>query len=125
MENVLMNGILAMPLGWKLWIFWMMIINTASVAFLKEVPARICLALWIANGITMPLMAESLGYVRLLGLSHVIWWTPLAIYLFRKRKDFDRTTWFGRWAIAVLLTNSVSLIIDYVDVIRYIAGDRG
>jgi hypothetical protein len=43
---------------------------------------------------------------------------------FRRRSDFDSTTWFGWWVYVLMLTNTVSLVIDYVDVIRYALGDR-
>ena len=125
MQGVLMDGIMQMPIGWKLWVFWMMAINTASIAFLARNEARFCLAVWIPNGIMMMVMAEEFGYVRLLGLSHIIWWTPLVIYLLRRRKEIDRATWFGKWVVALFVTNCASLVIDYIDVIRYIAGDRG
>lgn len=125
MDGVLMDGIMAIPIGWKAWVFWMMVLNTASIVFIKRTEARVCLAVWIPNGITMTLMAEEFGYVRLLGLSHIVWWTPFVIYLFLRRKELDPATWFGRWALAVLVTNTLSLVVDYIDVIRYIAGDRG
>ena len=124
MQGVLMEGIMSMPLGWQAWVFWMMIVNTASIFFLKHTEARICLAVWIPNGITMMLLAEQMGYVRLLGLSHIVWWTPLVIYLFMRRKEIDLKTPVGKWLVALLVTISLSLVIDYIDVARYIAGDR-
>ena len=124
MDGVLMDGIRSMPMGWQLWVFWLMIVNTASIAFLKHKEARFCLAMWIPNGITMMLMAEYFGYVRLLGLSHVMWRTPLVAYLFLRREDFDLKTRFGKWAVILLVTNAGSLVVDYADVVRYAAGDR-
>ena len=124
MQGVLMDGIMSMPLGWQAWVFWMMMVNTASLFFLKHKEARFCLAVWIPNAITMTLLAEQIGYVRLLGISHIVWWTPLIIYLFLRRKQFDLKTVAGKWVVVMLITNSVSLAIDYVDVARYIAGNR-
>ena len=124
MQGVLMDGIMSMPLGWQAWVFWMMIVNSASLFFLKHMEARFCLAVWIPNGITMMLFAERFGFVRFLGISHIIWWTPLIIYLFLRRKQFDLKTLAGKWVVVMLITNSVSLAIDYVDVVRYMAGDR-
>lgn len=124
MQGVLMDGIMSMPLGWQAWVFWMMIVNSASLFFLKHMEARFCLAVWIPNGITMMLLAEQMGYVRLLGISHIVWWTPLIIYLFLRRKQFDLKTLAGKWIVVMLITNSLSLVVDYTDVARYIAGDR-
>ena len=69
-------------------------------------------------------MYYSLGMVRLLGLPHVILWTPLAIYLFtlsRKAEIPQITVWTLRIVYAIAIT---SMIFDYWDVIRYILDDR-
>lgn len=124
MDGALMEGISTMPIAWKMWVYWMMFINTVSIVFLKNKEARWVLAAWIPNGITMTLMADHFGYVRLLGLSHAIWWTPLLVYLFTRRKSFDLKTVFGKWMVALVVTISLSLVVDYIDVIRYVAGDR-
>lgn len=125
MPSVLMEGINSMPLYWKAWVYWMMLLNTASVVFCwKHVEARFVLGAWIPNGIFMTLLAEQVDYTRILGLSHVIFWTPLVIYLLMRRTKFDWATGYGLWLYILILTNSASLAIDYVDVIRYIAGDR-
>ena len=125
MPSVLIEGILSMPIGWMLWVMWMMALNTASIVFCwKKIEARFVLAAWIPNGIFMTLLAEQMGYTRILGLSHAIFWTPLVIYLFTRRKNFEWGTIYGKWLYILLVTNVASLVIDYIDVIRYIAGDR-
>jgi len=61
---------------------------------------------------------------RLLGLSHVIFWTPLVVYLLGRLRDLEPHGWFALWVRALLVTNALSLVIDYVDVVRYVVGDR-
>lgn len=124
MENVLMNGMMTYPVWLLAWIGWMMMVNTASIGFLKNTEARFILGVWIPNGIGMTILAEVTGFTRLLGLSHVMWWTPLVIYLFLKRKDFDLSTIYGKWLVVVLTTNCLSLVVDYLDVIRWLLGER-
>ena len=126
MNGVLMEGIMSMPLVWKLWVFWMMTVNTASIVFCwKNIEARFILGVWIPNGIMMSFLAEQVGYVRLLGVSHIIWWTPLVAYLIMRRKHLEVGTIYGKWVYTVLITNAASLVVDYIDVIRYLAGERG
>ena len=70
-------------------------------------------------------MYDSLGMVRLLGLPHVILWTPLVIYLFGVLRKPDLPVipkWILRFTISTIV---ISLIFDYLDVIRYVFGDRG
>ncbi len=122
--NVFMDGLMAAPLWVQLWVLWLIIVNSASFVFLKHAEGKVIATVWVLNGISMMAAAELLGYNRLLGAVHVVWWTPLVVYLFRCKSDLDTSTWFGRWVMVLLCTNIASLIIDYVDVIRYALGDR-
>lgn len=108
----------------KAWLFWMMFINTASILFvIQRVEARWVLAAWIANLIIMPQLFELYGYTRILGLSHILVWTPLLVYLWMRRDRIDRSTWSGRYLVVLFVTILVSLAFDYVDLVRYFAGD--
>ncbi|WP_299732334.1 hypothetical protein [uncultured Tateyamaria sp.] len=69
-------------------------------------------------------MYEQLGYVKLLGLPHIIAWTPLVIHLWFKMKSPDVSR-VPRVIMGVAFaTMIISLAFDYTDVIRYIAGER-
>ena len=65
-----------------------------------------------------------LGYVKLLGLPHIIFWTPLVWFLWREIKRDDMPDWPRRILWAVLAVFVVSLAFDYVDVARYVLGER-
>jgi hypothetical protein len=112
------------PFWLQAWIGWLILVNTASVFFLRRAEGRSTLLAWIASVLTMGWLFESFGYTRILGLAHLIWWTPLVIWLFRRRAGFGEGA-FGGWARWLLLTNSASLAIDAVDVARFALGDRG
>ncbi len=121
----MMEFLAAEPAWLQAWVYWMMAVNTASVLFVRHRGAQLVLALWIGNIITMSLLFEWNGYNRLLGLSHVIWWTPLLVLLWRGRRSVPRTGLYPRWLAVVFVTDAASLVIDYVDVVRYALGDRG
>jgi hypothetical protein len=116
--------ILAEPLYLQISIFWFIIINTACIFFLREVEARWVLTAWLLNVVFMTILFEVNGYNRLLGLSHLIFWTPLLIYLHRRRQGIAGDSLFEGWIRTLFLTNLASLVIDYVDVVRYLLGDR-
>ena len=85
MEGVFNEGLQNMVVGWKIWFYWMVVINMSSIFFVrKHTPARAVLIVWAFNAISMMVAAEFLGFTRILGLVHVIYWTALAIYLFLK-----------------------------------------
>jgi|TARA_R110002049_G_scaffold10127_2_gene50287 hypothetical protein len=65
-----------------------------------------------------------LGYVKLLGLPHVLIWTPLVAYLYRKQGKDYMPVWPRRIIWVVMVTITISLAFDYVDVIRYALGAR-
>jgi hypothetical protein len=65
-----------------------------------------------------------MGYVKLLGLPHTIFWTPFAIYLYTQIKRPDMPAWPRRIMMVSLATIMVSLAFDYVDVVRYLLGER-
>ena len=67
---------------------------------------------------------NEMGYVKLLGLPHIIVWTPLAIYLFGQIRRADMPKW-PRWIIGVVLASIlISLAFDYTDALRYLLGER-
>ena len=128
-ENMLSDNLLIrifeQPLGWRLWIIWLMIINSASFLYLGRSEGKIIAAVWVCNAATMMGMYWLFGYVRLLGLSHVIWWTPLLIWLFPKVKNSLFSGHFAVWLKLLIASNFASLLIDYMDVARWALGERG
>ena len=122
----LMNYILAEPLPLVIWVMVLMTMNTVSIVFLKRVEARWVLAAWIPNGIFMSYLLTQFGYTRMLGLSHIVFWTPLLAYLWKRRKQWDVSgSLTGKWLVGLFTVNLISLLIDYADIVRYLMGDHG
>jgi len=111
------------PVWLQVWIMWLGVANFGSVFFLRHIQARWTLAAFLGAATVMSGLYALNGFNRLLGLGHVVFWTPLLLYLFRQRAELAP----GRlrsWVSTVILTNGVSLIVDYADVVRYLLGDR-
>jgi len=103
----------------------LMIFNFGAVIFaLKDIRARWVVLVMIGNGLFMSLLYTQFGYTRILGLSHIVFWTPLLVYLWKKRHAYPSHIWATRWIWGVMIVNALSLLIDYIDVIRYILGDK-
>lgn len=64
------------------------------------------------------------GMVRLLGLGHVVFWTPLAWYLFKRLRKNPPPPVFRIAMTILLVTIVVALIFDYADVVRWLLGER-
>lgn len=86
--------------------------------------ALITIAASILAGLGVSKLYDQLGYVKLLGLPHIILWTPLVWYLWRQIKRKDMPEWPRRIMTLVLAVFVASLVFDYVDVARYVLGER-
>ncbi len=117
--------------GWILvWFYWLgyAIVATPVILAFSRATRRDALIVLLTNisvVASMGWLYEQIGYVRLLGIVHVILWTPLFVYLFCRAKKGEMTLPFRLviWLFAATL--AVSLAFDYVDVVRYLLGDRG
>lgn len=80
----------------------------------------------LASGISAVLVTwiyGQMGYVKLLGLPHILFWTPVAIYLLGQIRRPEMPVWPARIMVVILATITISLIFDYVDVARYLLGE--
>jgi hypothetical protein len=111
------------------WLNWMLVGVFAPPLVLliwqqSRMAAVISIIANVAAGLGVVWIFNQLGYVKLMGITHVLLWTPLAIYLFKQIKRPDMPKW-PRLIIGVMFaTIMVSLAFDYVDVLRYILGER-
>lgn len=110
------------PMWLQLWLTWLLIVNTFSLAFLRHREGRVTFVTWVLVGITMMIAYALIGWSRGLGIVHVIWWTPLLIWLYRRFRQHPPEGAFRVWLIALLVSDGVSLVIDYVDTVRYLTG---
>ncbi len=118
-------AIMAQPLWLQAWVGWMMLANmVGAVVFIRRPEAKWVLGAIVAAAISMIWLYDQFGYQRILGLAHVVFWTPLVIYLWSRRKQWDLSGVSGKWLALVFVTDLTSLVIDYIDVARYLTGER-
>lgn len=97
---------------------------SAAFSFVR-VEARWVLAGFLLGAATMLALYSQIGYSRLLGIAHVVFWTPLLIYLLHRRRHWRvKQTWAGKWILAAAATLTISLAFDYTDVARWMLGER-
>lgn len=73
--------------------------------------------------VSIDFMYKQMGYVKLLGLPHVILWTPLVAYLLIQLRRKDFAVWPTRIIKFIITILVISLAFDYVDAIRYFLGN--
>jgi hypothetical protein len=120
----LIGELLQQPWWLIVWLAWLGFVNVASLAFWKEIEARWIFAAFVGAVLLTTALYELNGYNRFLGLGHVVFWTPLMFYLYQRLSNVVGPRLFETWLRVLMATNSLSLVIDYVDVFRYLMGDR-
>lgn len=78
----------------------------------------------VAAGFGVDLLYQRMGYVKLLGLPHILIWTPLLVYLILLARRPDVPVWPRRILWAIVGTILISLAFDYTDAIRWLLGER-
>lgn len=115
--------ILGMPVYWQLWIALLFLTNMAAVFFLPRVEAAVVFAgLFVGAVLQMGLFAR-FGFVRLLGLGHFHWLVMIA-WLVSRLGSIRGEGLFHSWVVAVIVVCGLSLVIDIIDVVRYLRGER-
>jgi hypothetical protein len=108
--NVLLGGAFVLPLTLFIW-------------RRTRIVAAVILAANVFGALGVEWMYSQMGYVKLLGLPHILFWTPLAIYLVTKITEAGMPVWPRRIMMLVLATIVISLAFDYADAIRYFLGN--
>jgi len=133
MPETLNDAIATEPLWLQGWVLLLVLVHAAALLFLvrrregggvgiRPEPVAIVAAFLLA-GAFMGWLYDQVGYVRLLGLAHLVFWTPVWVWVWTRRPAIGTGSAFGKYVHAYLAVAGVSLVIDLVDVLRYLAGD--
>ena len=118
------RAILNMPKPWVAWVMLLFGRNfVPSLVYLSSLEGKVVLAALMLAGILQTAIFSARGFVRLLGIGHVAW-LPMVGWLWMRLGAAPPGSLFRYWLLAVIILNSLSLIIDTVDVIRYTRGER-
>jgi hypothetical protein len=115
---------LKLPFPWLVWVSLLMCANmVVPVYFFGTLEGKFVFLAAMAGAILQTWIFSSKGFVRLLGAGHFPW-LPLVIWLWFRLGQIPYDGIFRYWIISVIVLNTISLVIDLTDVVRYITGDR-
>ncbi len=118
------KGIMKMPFPWRLWLMLLVVVNLGvPLFFLDRREAQFVLCAMMVSMALMAILTAKFGFTRILGLGHLLW-LPLVVFLWLRLSHIPSVDFFGFWIRAVLILNTASLVLDTVDVARYIRGDK-
>ena len=108
----------------RIWGAWLVAVNAAALLFIANIEAQVTL-----GAVGVALLAQALIYqrkrfIRVLGMTHVIWVPMLAWIALRLDTLPEGETTFHLWLITLIATNAVSLVIDTWDATRFVLGER-
>ncbi len=118
------KGMMKMPIQWQAWLALLVTANLVIPLFyLSRLEAQVVFATIMASMMLMTVLTALTGFTRLLGLGHILW-IPLLYFLWLRLEQNPADNFFGLWIRVLMILNVTSLVIDTIDVGRYIAGDR-
>ena len=118
------KSILAMAKPWQVWMVLLVSVNMISpLFFLGKLEATVVLVGVMGSMIVMMILFSKFGFVRLLGLGHIPWLFTVP-WLYLRLGQTSENGSFYYWLLAVVMLDSISLVIDTVDVARYWMGER-
>ena len=106
----------------RAWAVLLILVNLASLAFIDTIYAQLNLAAVLIGIALMIAIHMRLGFVRLLGIGHLLW-IPMLVWFAFNLPDQTRNWLFG-WVVALMVVNAISLVIDGIDVFRWLRGER-
>ena len=108
----------------RMWGAWLIAVNAAGLLFITHIEAQVAL-----GAVGMAVLAQALIYqrkrfIRLLGVTHVLWAPMLVWIVLRLDTMPEEETAFHVWLVTLIVTNAISLAIDAWDAMRFLLGER-
>lgn len=117
--------IFTMKFPWNLWVGVLALVNmVGGLVYIRTPEGQMALACLMLAFLIMWGIYVKKGFVRLLGLGHLIAWTPQVVWYAQVVLQGNAAGWFLYWLMSVIVVNGLSLVIDFVDVVRYSLGEK-
>jgi hypothetical protein len=108
----------------RIWGTWLVAVNAACLFFIQHVEAQVTLGAVGIAVLAQALIYQRKRFIRLLGVTHVLW-VPMLAWIALHLDTLPREeTAFHAWLIVLIATNAFSLAIDAWDATRFIRGER-
>ncbi len=109
---------------WVGWIMLLMMVNMVVPLFYLGTPeGKVVLGAFVLGALLQGRIFSAKGFVRLLGIGHIPW-VPMVAWLWTRLHAAPASSLFRYWLLATIVLVSLSLLIDAVDVTRYLRGER-
>ena len=118
------KGMLSMSVPVRLWLLSLLTANlVVPLFFLERLEAQVVVGTLVVSMILMTGLTAVAGFTRLLGVGHILW-IPMLLWLWTRLAEMPADDAFTIWVWALMILNGISLVLDAVDLGRYLMGDR-
>ena len=107
----------------RLWAFWLVGVNVACLWFISHVEAQVVLVVTTIAVMGQTLIYQRIGFTRILGSTHILW-VPMFAWMATRLDTIMGEPGLANWLALLFATNMVSLVIDTIDAIRFLRGER-
>ena len=115
------GDLLRQPTWVPIWVFALMIVNMASLAFWSELLAKVIFVTFLMSAMLMMALYAKFGFERILGFGHVFWIPLLAYILVQVRHAQGE---FHAYLVVLSLCIGASLLFDILDVWTFLTSKR-
>ena len=107
----------------RLWNVWLVGVNAACLFFISHIEAQIVLAVTGAAVAAQTVIYGRIGFTRVLGVVHIMW-VPMFMWLASRIDLVMANPSLAQWLEILFVTNLISMVIDAIDVTRFLRGER-
>ena len=104
------------PIWIPIWLFFLMIINVASLGFWHEPLAKIIFITFMTSAMLMMGLYSRFGFEKILGLGHILW-VPLLVCVLTQLPIVEAS--FKSYLVVLSISLAISLAFDITDVWKY------
>lgn len=132
MPSTLGDALAIEPVWLQAWVLAMVASHLIAVFFIAgrsegrwfiRYESLAILASFLLAAVFMNWLYVQVGYVRLLGLAHLLFWTPAWVWIAFRLRIVGLASVFGKYLALYLVIAGLSLVIDAVDLVRYLLSD--
>jgi hypothetical protein len=107
----------------RLWCVWLVGVNAACLLFITHIEAQVVLAVTAIAVSGQTLIYQRIGFTRILGVTHILW-VPMFAWMATRLDTIINEPRLANWLVLLFVTNLVSLVVDTIDAIRFLRGER-
>lgn len=107
----------------RIWNVWLVGVNLMCLYFIGHLEAQVVLMTTLASVVLQAIIYGRIGFTRVLGIGHLLW-IPMFAWMAARADSFALHPDLQTWIVVLAITNAVSFVIDFVDVVRFAKGER-